>query len=86
MDLTTSTMAFRVNIDHFPRMALADMIFSFVFESHPKLQIGVIEHEVTWVTHFLERMDYLDTQRTASSRRGPTQVQERRTPQPILVR
>ncbi len=70
MDLTTSTIAFRINIDHFPRMALADMIFSFVFESHPKLQIGVIEHEVTWVTHFLERMDYLDTQRTASSRRG----------------
>ena len=55
--------AFISNFDHWVRMSLAHMIFSGVFERHPKLQIGAIEHETSWVPHFLDRMDYTHTQR-----------------------
>ena len=52
-----------VNVDHWVRMSLAHIILSGVFERHPRLQIGAIEHELSWVPHFLDRMDYTYTQR-----------------------
>ena len=52
-----------INIDHWVRMSLADMIFSGVFERYPKLQVGSAEHELSWVPHFLDRMDYAYTQK-----------------------
>ena len=55
--------AFVVNVDHWVRMSLAHMIFSGVFERYPKLQVGSIEHELSWVPHFLNRIDYAYTQR-----------------------
>ena len=54
---------FITNLDHWVRMSVAHMIFSGVFERHPKLQIGSIEMELSWVPHFLDRMDYTHTQR-----------------------
>ena len=51
------------NIDHWVRMSLADMIFNGVFERYPKLQVGAVEHEMSWVPHFLDRLDYNYTQR-----------------------
>ena len=50
------------NIDHWVRMSLADMIFSGVFERYPGLKVGAVEHELSWVPHFLDRMDYRYTQ------------------------
>ena len=50
--------SFVANIDHWVRVSLADMIFSGVFERHPKLLVGSIEQEVSWAPHFLERIDY----------------------------
>ena len=57
--------AFFVNVDHWVRMSLANMIFSGVFERHPKLQAGSLEQELAWVPHFLERADYTYTQRVS---------------------
>ena len=51
------------NSDHYVRMSLADMIFSGVFEHYPKLQVGSVELELSWVPHFLDRLDYTYTQR-----------------------
>ena len=51
------------NVDHWVRMSLAHMIFSGVFERYPKLQVGSIEMELSWVPHFLDRLDYNYTQR-----------------------
>ena len=51
------------NIDHWVRMSLADMIFSGVFERYPRLQVGAVEHELSWVAHFMDRLDYNYTQR-----------------------
>ena len=55
--------ALTTSVDHWVRLSVADMIFSGVFERHPRLQIGSIEHELSWVPHFLDRMDYTYTQR-----------------------
>ena len=51
------------NTDHWARMSLANIIFGGVFQRFPKLQIGAVEHELSWAPHFLDRMDYTYTQR-----------------------
>ena len=60
--------AFVSNTDHWVRMSLGHMVFSGVFERHPRLQVGSVEHELAWIPHFLERFDYTYTQRFRDSR------------------
>ncbi len=60
---STNRFSVTINFDHYVRMSLTDMIFCGVFERYPKLQIGAVEHEVSWAAHFLDRMDYNYTQR-----------------------
>ena len=55
--------AFQCNTDHWVRMSLADIIYSGVFQRFPKLQIGSVEMELSWVPHFLDRLDYTYMQR-----------------------
>ncbi len=55
--------ALLANTDHWVRVSLAHMIFTGVFERYPRLQVGTVEHELSWVPHFLERIDYTYTQR-----------------------
>ena len=62
-DLDTLRPSFGVNTDHWVRMSLGDVIFSGVLERYPKLQLGSIETELSWAPHFLDRMDYLYSQR-----------------------
>ena len=40
------------------------MIYSGVFERYPKLQVGAVEHELSWAAHFLDRIDYNYDQRS----------------------
>src|SRR5215467_9829771 len=47
---------------------LGEMIFSGVFERYPKLQVGTVEHELSWIPHFLNRIDYTYTQRVQQER------------------
>jgi len=49
--------------DHFVRKSLGEMIFSGVFERHPRLRVGSVEHEIAWAPHFLAQMDYTYTER-----------------------
>ncbi len=49
--------------DHFVRKSLGEMIFSGVFERHPELRVGSVEHEVAWIPFFLAQMDYTYTDR-----------------------
>ena len=63
-NLESATPAFITNAAHWVQMSLADMIFSGVFERYPKLQVGSVEMELSWVPYFLDRMDYTYTQRT----------------------
>ena len=57
--------AFICNTDHWVRMSLSHMIFTGVFERHPKLQVGSVEMELSWVPHFIDRLDYTYTQRVS---------------------
>ena len=67
-DPDTMRPASAANLDHWVRMSLADIIFSGAFERYPKLQVGSVEHELSWVPHFLERIDYTYTQRVEELR------------------
>ncbi|MCH2172810.1 amidohydrolase [Myxococcota bacterium] len=49
--------------DHFVRKSIGEMIFSGVFERHPRLRVGSVEHEVSWIPFFLFQMDYCYTDR-----------------------
>ena len=51
------------SFDYWVRVSVGHIIFSGVFERHPKLQIGIVEHETSWVPSFLDRLDYTYTQR-----------------------
>ena len=54
---------FMCTVDHWVRISIGDMIFRGVFERYPKLQVGSIEMELSWVPHFLDRIDYAYAQR-----------------------
>ncbi len=58
--LSASTLATQ---DHFVRQSLADLIFSGVFERHPRLRVGSVEHELGWAPYFVDTLDYTYTQR-----------------------
>ena len=59
----TDKRALLTNVDHWIRMSLSYMIFTGVFERYPKLRIVSVENELSWVPHFLDRIDYTYTQR-----------------------
>jgi predicted TIM-barrel fold metal-dependent hydrolase len=50
--------------DRFVRDSLSHMVFGGVFERHPALRVVSVEHEASWVPHFLDRIDETYTQRT----------------------
>ena len=62
-DPTNVRPAFFANADHWVRVSLAHMIFSGVFERHPRLKVVSVEHELAWVPYFLDQLDYTYTQR-----------------------
>jgi len=41
-----------------PATSLCDMIFSGVFERHPRLTLAIVEFELSWAPHLLDAMDY----------------------------
>lgn len=41
-----------------PALSLCDMIFSGVFERHPKLKLAIVEFELSWAPYVLANMDY----------------------------
>lgn len=60
---TGASAAFRCAYDYWIRMALADTIFAGVFDRHPKLHFGSVEHELGWLPYFIQQIDYMYTQR-----------------------
>src|SRR3989442_4010464 len=42
----------------YPALSLCDMIFSGVFERHPRLTLAIVEFELSWAPHLLSTMDY----------------------------
>jgi hypothetical protein len=58
----------------YPALSMCDLIFSGVFERHPRLTLAIVEFELAWAPHLLSTMDY--TYRRAP-RRGDLPVQGR---------
>jgi len=42
----------------YPALSLCDLIFSGVFERHPRLRVAIVEFELSWAPHLLATMDY----------------------------
>src|SRR2546422_11188917 len=42
----------------YPALSLCDMIFSGVFERHPRLTLAIVEFELSWAPNILAAMDY----------------------------
>src|SRR5215216_4793024 len=43
---------------HYPALSMCDLIFSGVFERHPRLILAIVEFELAWAPHVLSAMDY----------------------------
>ena len=41
-----------------PALSMCDLIFSGVFERHPRLTLAIVEFELAWAPHVLSAMDY----------------------------
>jgi hypothetical protein len=41
-----------------PALSMCDLIFSGVFERHPRLTLAIVEFELAWAPHLLSTMDY----------------------------
>jgi hypothetical protein len=52
----------------YPALSMCDLIFSGVFERHPRLRLAIVEFELAWAPHLLSTMDY--TYREATARRS----------------
>ena len=42
----------------YPALSMCDMIFSGVFERHPRLTLAIVEFELSWAPNVLTSMDY----------------------------
>jgi predicted TIM-barrel fold metal-dependent hydrolase len=42
----------------YPALSMCDMIFSGVFERHPRLTLAIVEFELSWAPNLLTTMDY----------------------------
>jgi len=58
MNLGELTAAGRSTTDYWVRYSLSAMIFAGVFDGHPGLKVGSVEHEMAWLPHWLKQMDF----------------------------
>ena len=57
-DKTLRDASSRATKAFYPALSLCDLIFSGVFERHPRLTLAIVEFELAWVPHVLSTMDY----------------------------
>ena len=57
-DQTLHDASSRATKAFYPALSMCDLIFSGVFERHPRLTVAIVEFELAWVPHVLSTMDY----------------------------
>jgi len=57
-DKTLRDASSRATKAFYPALSMCDLIFSGVFERHPRLTLAIVEFELAWVPHMLSTMDY----------------------------
>ncbi len=80
-DKTLRDASSRATKAFYPALSMCDLIFSGVFERHPRLRVAIVEFELAWAPHLLSTMDYTYRERHGeaiyrfkslpSRRRGP---------------
>src|SRR5262244_1880920 len=55
---TLRDAASRATKAFYPALSMCDMIFSGVFERHPRLTLAIVEFELSWAPNVLTSMDY----------------------------
>jgi predicted TIM-barrel fold metal-dependent hydrolase len=63
VNINELTPAGRCNADYWARYSATAMIFSGAFERYPRLTVGIVEHEMAWMPHWLKMMDFIYTER-----------------------
>jgi predicted TIM-barrel fold metal-dependent hydrolase len=57
-EMTLRDASSRATKAFYPALSLCDLIFSGVFERHPRLRLAIVEFELAWAPHLLPTMDY----------------------------
>jgi hypothetical protein len=57
-DKTLRDASSRATKAFYPALSMCDLIFSGVFERHPRLTLAIVEFELAWAPHVLSTMDY----------------------------
>src|SRR5216683_359465 len=57
-EVTLRDASSRATKAFYPALSMCDLIFSGVFERHPRLALAIVEFELAWVPHVLSTMDY----------------------------
>src|SRR5207245_4516446 len=57
-DKTLRDASSRATKAFYPALSMCDMIFSGVFERHPRLTLAIVEFELAWAPHLLDTMNY----------------------------
>ena len=58
ISVTANTAMGRATNDYWVRVSLAAIIFAGVFDRYPQLCVGSVEHEVAWIPHWINQMDF----------------------------
>lgn len=64
---TLSDASGRATKAFYPALSMCDMIFSGVFERHPRLTLAIVEFELSWAPYVLSTMDYTYRERHAEA-------------------
>ncbi|MBV8889471.1 MAG: amidohydrolase family protein [Alphaproteobacteria bacterium] len=62
-DLSEMSGAGRSTTDYWVRYSLGAMLFAGVFDRYPRLRLGSVEHEASWIPHWLKQMDFTYVER-----------------------
>jgi predicted TIM-barrel fold metal-dependent hydrolase len=57
-EVTLRDASSRATKAFYPALSMCDLVFSGVFERHPRLTLAIVEFELAWVPHVLSTMDY----------------------------
>ena len=62
-DSTEMTASGRSTTDYWVRYSMGAMLFAGVFDRYPRLKVGSVEHEASWIPHWLKQMDFTYVER-----------------------
>ena len=57
-DKTLRDASSRATKAFYPALSMCDLVFSGVFERHPRLTLAIVEFELSWAPNVLTSMDY----------------------------